>query len=211
MTTEAAPPQVDERPALLRILGCYAIFGCGVFVVSILIADQVVPNHDWVADTISDLGAGRYEFIVDIGLYAFSAALVSVALMAAHSHLGGWRWTYGVIGFAALGLIVFLVGARNEYGDNDSEGVVIHAYLVYALGLLMATLPWAMSDGATRAGTGYRRILIGVSILWTLSAPAFFFLPDGIDGAYERYLGLIAIGTVITLATLFIRRGRDLR
>ena len=67
------------------------------------------------------------------------------------------------------------------------------------------------SDGAARAGAGYRRILISVSILWTLSAPVFFFLPDDIDGAYERYLGLIAIGTVITLATLFIRRGRDLR
>lgn len=193
----------------MRVLGWYAILGCIIFAVSILIADRVVPDHDWVADTISDLGAGRYEFIVDIGLYAFSASLVSIALLAAHVHLGDWRWSVGVVGFAVLGLIVFLVGARNEYGDNDSEGVVIHSYLVYALGFLMATLPWAMSSGAGREGETYRRVLIGVSIIWTLSAPVFFFLPDGIDGLYERYLGLIAVGTVITLASLFIRRAAD--
>ena len=210
MTTETVPPYRGlERPALMRVLGWYAILGCIIFAVSILIADRVVPDHDWVADTISDLGAGRYEFIVDIGLYAFSASLVSIALLAAHVHLGDWRWSVGVVGFAVLGLIVFLVGARNEYGDNDSEGVVIHSYLVYALGFLMATLPWAMSSGAGREGETYRRVLIGVSIIWTLSAPVFFFLPDGIDGLYERYLGLIAVGTVITLASLFIRRAAD--
>jgi len=192
----------------MKVLGWYAITGCVIFAATILIADLVVPDHDWVADTISDLGAGRYEFIVDIGIYAFSASLVSIALLAAHVHLGDRGWSVGIVGFALLGLIVFLVGARNEYGDGDSEGVVIHAWLVYALGLLMATLPWAMADGAGREGRGYGRVLIGISILWTISAPVFFFLPDGVDGLYERYLGLVAVGAVITLAALFIRRAR---
>lgn len=210
MDDDAAPPKVQEHPQLLIALGWCAILGCIAFAGSVLIADFVVPEHDWIADTISDLGAGRYEFIADIGLYAFSAALISVALLAAHVHLGGKGWSVGIVGLALLGLIVFLVGARNEYGDNDSEGVVIHIYLVYALGLLMAVIPWSMSNGASRADAHYGRILVSISALWTISAPIFFLLPDGIDGIYERYLGLIAIIFVLSLATLFIRRGTKL-
>lgn len=211
MTEVPAPRHLEIQATLLIVLGWTAVLGCVVFGVSIVIADILVPNHGWIADTISDLGAGRYEFIVDIGIYAFSASLVSVALMAAHLHLGGWRWSFGVVGFAALALIVFLVGARNEYGDSDSEGVVIHVYLVYAIGLLMALIPWAMSKGAHRVSDTYATVLIAISIVWTISAPVFFFLPNWIDGLYERYLGLIAFAAVITLARLFMASARQLR
>jgi hypothetical membrane protein len=202
--------KVQEHAGLIIGLAYYAIAGCLIFGVSILIADFIVPDHDWIADTISDLGAGEYEFIVDIGLYAYSASLVSIALLCAHVHLGGWTWSLGIVGFALLGLIVFLVGARNEYGDNDNEGVVIHIYLVYALGLLMAVLPVALTGGAARADAIYRKLLIGYAVLWTVSAPFFFFLPDSIDGIYERYLGLISVATVVTLAWMFITRARKL-
>ena len=208
MTEVPAPRHLEIQATLLIVLGWTAVLGCVVFGVSIVIADILVPNHGWIADTISDLGAGRYEFIVDIGIYAFSASLVSVALMAAHLHLGGWRWSFGVVGFAALALIVFLVGARNEYGDSDSEGVVIHVYLVYAIGLLMALIPWAMSKGARLVSDTYATVLIAISIVWTISAPVFFFLPNWIDGLYERYLGLIAFAAAITLARLFMASAR---
>ncbi len=211
MCDETAVPMIREEPDLMLALGWYAIIGCAIFVITVVIADFVVPDHDWIADTISDLGAGRYEFIVDVGLYAFSAALVSIALLAMHIHLGGWGWSLGGVGFALLGLIVFLVGARNEYGDADSEGVVIHIYLVYAIGVLMAAIPWLMARGAGRAGRNYRRVLIAVSLIWIVSAPIFFFLPTDIDGLYERYLGLLVIVAVITLARLFIRRGQKQR
>lgn len=208
MPNEAVPPTIKDQPMLIVGLGWFAIVGCAVLCLSILIADFVVPNHDWVADTISDLAAGRYEIIVDIGLYTFSAALVAIALLAAHVHMGGWAWSVGLIGFAVFGLVVFLIGARNEYGDADSDGVVIHRYLVYATGVLMAVVPWCMASGAARAGQNYGRVLVGISILWSVSAPFFFILPTGVDGIYERYLGLIAMAAVVTLARLFIMRGR---
>lgn len=208
MRDETALPRIDEKPELMLALGWYAIIGCILFGVTIIIADFMVPDHDWVADTISDLGAGRYEYIVDIGLYAFSASLIAIALLATHVHLGGWRWSLGAVGFACLGLVVFLVGARNEYGDGDSEGVVIHIYLVYAIGVLMAFIPWFMSHGAARAGRGYRHALIAIAVIWAISAPVFFVLPTGIDGLYERYLGILAVAAVVTMARLFIRRGQ---
>jgi len=200
----------NHAPRLMVCLAVYAIIGCVALASSILVADFVVPNHDWIADTISDLGAGRYEFIVDIGIYAFSGSLIALALLSSHQHLGDWRWSSGVVGLALLGLIVFLVGARNEYGDNDSEGVVIHVYLVYALGVLFTAIPLLMADGARKVSTTISVCLIALAIAWTVFAPIFFFLPDTIDGIYERFLGLIVMAIIIAFALLFLRRARSL-
>ncbi|APG49024.1 hypothetical protein PhaeoP97_03673 (plasmid) [Phaeobacter porticola] len=174
MIKETAQPKLAEEPTLMIALGVYAILGCLIFAASILIADQIVPDHDWIADTISDLGAGEYEFIVDIGIYAFAAALISLSLLAAHVHMGGWEWSLGTVGLALLGLIVFLVGARDEYGDSDQEGVVIHIYLVYALGALIAAIPVLMAKGVRRAGNILATALTCIAGVWTLSAPVFF-------------------------------------
>ncbi|EIE51520.1 hypothetical protein AL036_07310 [Salipiger aestuarii] len=210
MNQETTPAKLQSQPKLMIGLGWYSIIACVVSAVTVLIADFVVPDHDWIADTISDLAAGDYEFIVDIGIYALSSALIATALLAAHVHMDGWRWSIAIVGLAILGLIVFLIGARNEYGDNDSEGVVIHVYLVYVLGFLMAAVPALMAQGAGRAGRGYQRMLIAIAVVWVFSAPVFFFLPTGFDGIYERYLALITFAMILTLARLFIKRGQAL-
>jgi len=208
--TTITPAYIKLQPRQAQRLAIHAVCACVVSAIAVLIADFVVPDHDWIADTISDLGAGKFEFIVDIGIYALSSALIATSLMAAHVHLGGWRWSLGAVGLAVLGLIVFLIGARNEYGDNDSEGVVIHVYLVYALGFLMATVPALMAKGASRVGSGFERGLVAISILWGLSAPIFFFLPTAIDGIYERYLGLIAFTLICLLSRLFFRFSKEI-
>lgn len=196
-------PAVDVRFA--RILSWYAIAGCVIFTLSILIADFVVPHHDWMADTISDLGAGQYEYIVDIGIYAFSASLLALAMCGAHLHPGSTSWSIGLICLSFLALVVFLVGARNEYGDQDQDGTVIHIYLVYALGVLMAVVPLLMARGA---GPRFGTMLRAVSVLWILAAPPFFWMPDTIDGVYERGLGLISFAMVAVLSALFLNRVR---
>ena len=201
--------EVAEQPRLLFGLSLLAVLGCLALAVSILIADRVVPDHDWIADTISDLGAGRSEFIVDIGLYTFSAALIGLAVSAAHVHLGAWDWSIGIIALVTFGLLVFLIGARNEYGDNDDEGWVIHGYLVYGVGLAMTVACFAMARGAARASPHYRRILIATGVVWVISAPVFFFLPTDIDGIYERYLGGVACIMVLALAHLFYQRSKQ--
>jgi hypothetical protein len=129
-------------------------------------------------------------------------------VLAAHVHLGAWDWSVGIIALIVFGLLVFLIGARNEYGDNDSEGWVIHTYLVYALGLAMAVACFALARGAARAGPRYRTILIGTGVVWCASAPIFFFLPTEVDGIYERYLGAVSFVLVLTLAHLFHQRAK---
>jgi hypothetical protein len=203
-------PPAGERPGFLQAAGAVAAAGCAVFALAVIVAGFVVPDYDIVADTISDLGAGRHKTIADLGLYAFSAALLACALGAAHAHLGGARWSWGAAGLALLALVVFLVGSRDAYGDGDREGTAIHGYLVYALGALFAAIPWAMARGAGVAGRGYRVALRWCAILWALAAPWFFVMPTHLDGLYERGLGLIALAFVLTLARLFWARGRRL-
>jgi hypothetical membrane protein len=201
-------PPSEERGSFETAMGIVGILGCLSFIVAVVVGDIVVPDHDFVADTISDLGAGQYEMIADVGIYSFSAALIACALGGAHAHLGGDRWSWALGGLAFLGLIVFLVGARNEYGDGDDEGVVIHIYLVYALGLLFAVIPWAMARGAGIMGRGWRVAFRWCAAVWAVAAPVFFFLPTGIDGLYERGLMLIAIVFTVILSALLIVRGR---
>ena len=215
MTTVTQHPSVHdgpddpgaERPTFLRFLAALALGGCALFAVTILIADFAVPDHDWVADTISDLGAGKREWIVDIGIYGYSAALIACAVGAAHSHMGGRGWSFGIFGLIALGLIVFLVGARNEYGDHDDDGAVIHTQLVWALGLLFAIVPWAMSAGAGAVSDRLKWLCRGVTLAWVPLAPAFMLVvPDSWDGLYERGLGLITFAFVAAIAAVLLLR-----
>lgn len=208
MNRKFRPSDAALQPRYLIVLGWIGILSCAVFAGSVVVADLMVPDQRWMSDTISDLGAGELEFIVDIGLYAFSAGLIACALGASHIHLGGARWSWGIVGLAFLGLVVFLVGARNEYGDGDDEGVVIHSYLVYALGLLFFAVPMAMSWGARAAGVGFLRAFRFGAVVWALAAPPFFFVPDDVDGAYERGLMLLAFIFVISLGRLLISEGR---
>lgn len=192
----------------LRAAGAVGLAGCVLLPASVILGDLLVPNHDFVSETISDLAAGRWEFIADAGLYSFALSLLACAVGGAHDHPGGARWSWGVGGLSLLALVVCMVAARNEYGDGDDGGVVIHVYLVYALGLLFALVPWLLSRGAGRLGRGYRIGLRWGAVLWALAAPVFFFVPTSIDGLYERGLGLIAVGIVSILSWFLWQRGR---
>jgi len=197
-----------ERPYLLMAFGALGILGCVSLVLGTVIAQMVVPGHDWIADTISDLGAGEWEIIMDLALYGFAAGLMATALAASHAHLGGVAWSMGVTGLAILAALVIVVGARNEYGDGDNEGIVIHIYLVYGIGLFFTVVPFCMAAGIGRDHGAARWLLILLGIAWVCAAPVFLFSPTSIDGLLERGLGLIACGIVVVLSWVFYTRGR---
>ncbi|MGR3463146.1 DUF998 domain-containing protein [Limimaricola sp.] len=209
MKDAAGQPVDAERPYLLLLAAGLGFLGCLSLIGGTIAAQIVVPGHDWIADTISDLGAGEWEIIMDVALYGFAAGLFALALAAAHAHLGGIGWSAGVFSLAILAALVVIVGARNEYGDADSDGVVIHIYLVYGLGALFLAAPLSMAAGFGRHHPGARRTLIGLAIAWAVMAPLFLMVPTTIDGLAERGLGLIACGMVAVMSWVFWIRGRD--
>lgn len=146
---------------------------------------------------------------MDVALYGFAAGLFAVSLAAAHAHLGTVGWSVGIFSFAVLAALVVIIGARNEYGDGDNEGVVIHIYLVYVLGALFTLAPLCMA-GALRANHRWaRNALIGLAAAWVILCPVFLLAATSIDGLLERVLGLIACAIVWTLCAVFFQRGQN--
>jgi Protein of unknown function (DUF998) len=195
-----------EHRALLLVLAAIGFLGCVALIAGTLVAQAFVPDYDWVRDTISDLAAGEWEIVMDLALYGFAAGLVATSLAAAHAHLGGGGWSVGVLALAVVAALVIVVAARNEYGDRDSEGVVIHGYLVYGLGALFLLTPLCMARGFGSAERWSRPVLLVLAALWAIIAPVFLLAPTHIDGLLERALGLIACAMICTMCTVFLRR-----
>lgn len=202
---------VAERPRLLITLAVIGVMGSVAMIAGMFVAQTLVPDYNWVSDTISDLAAGEWEMVMDVALYGFAAALFAVSLAAAHAHLGTVGWSVGILSFAVIAALVVIIGARNEYGDGDNEGVVIHIYLVYGLGALFTLAPICMV-GALRAEHRWaRNALIGLAVAWAILCPVFLLSATSIDGLLERVLGLIACAMVWTLSAVFYQRGRHPR
>lgn len=197
----------DERPYLLITLAVIGFLGCAAVIVGMFVAQTLVPDYNWVSDTISDLAAGEWEIVMDVALYGFAAGLLAVSLAAAHAHLGGVGWSVGVLSFALLAALVVVVGARNEYGDSDNEGMVIHIYLVYGIGVLFTLAPLCMANAMGQHHVWAQRALIALAVAWAILCPIFLLSATSIDGLLERALGLVACALVCTLCAVFFLRG----
>lgn len=200
-------PELPGRPAFLVTVGIAGFSGCVVLIAGSFLGALLVPSYSWVSDTISDLAAGRNELVMDLALYGFAGALVAVALGAAHLHLGRANWTLGIFALVLSAATVVIVGARNEYGDGDNEGVEIHIYLVYLLGVLLALPPLLMAEGVRIVAPVYRCCFRVLGAAWVLAAPVFFLVPTGWDGLYERCLALITVSWVGLLSYIFVSTG----
>ena len=189
---------------LLMATAVIAMAGSIAMILGNIIGSIVVPNHDWIADTVSDLAAGKYEIIQDVALYCYAASLIACAVGAAHLHQDGTRWNFGIGCLALLAMCVVIIGARNEYGDQDNEGVVVHIYVVYVLGLLFAALFLLMARGMSMIARRYAMISYACAALWIVGAPIFFFMPSGYDGAFERGLGVITVVWIVAFSWMLI-------
>ncbi len=198
-------------PGFLRCLVWVTALGAVGLVGGNIVGSYVVPGHDWVADTVSDLAAGKYEIIQDVSLYGFAASLTALGLACAHLHNGVAKWSLLTFCLVLLALCVVIIGARNEYGDGDSEGIVIHIYVVYAIGVLFAA---AFTLTALEGGriAGFMVPLSWVClVLWAIGAPIFFTLPTAWDGVWERGLGVITVVWALGFALALRQFARDHR
>ncbi len=206
----------DERPEtlaarpntlLLGICGWVGILGAVAVLISNLVGSAVVPDYNWVADTISDLAAGRYEIIQDVGLYAFAGSLLACSVGASHAHDGSDRWSLSVIALSLMAALVVVIAARNEYGDSDPQATWgVHLGLVYLLMLLFLFATVLMAPGLGRVRPRY---LVGSLLctgLFVVSAGAYFVAPNGYDGLVERAVALVSIAWVAIVSSMLLER-----
>lgn len=195
MTNENTLPESQRSLSLrfLTVLAWLALAGGIALIAGNVVGSAIVPNHDWVSDTVSDLAAGRYEIIQDIALYGYAGTLAALALSCAHLHGGSWHWNALTFALMLLAVCVIIIGARNEYGDGDNEGIVIHSYIVYAMGaLFVAAFVLAARIFRTNEVL-FTKISWVCAGVWAFGAPVFFIMPTAYDGAWERGLGVVAV------------------
>ncbi len=202
---------MNKQINYLTFLGILGLLGCATLIIGSVIAPFFVPDYNWISDTISDLAAGNSEIIMDTSLYIFGAGLFAISLAASYAHSQQNRWSVGVLSLSIIAALIIIIAARNEYGDKDNEGIVIHIYLVYAMGLLFFITPLCFANYIGKYNLLFKKILITAAIIWAISTPIFFFVPTAIDGLIERILGLIACLMVSIWSIFYIRYNKIIK
>ena len=189
-----------------RVIGGVALFGCAaVLVCDFIMWALLLPDYSPLSGTISELGAGPHHDLQDAGLVLF---VIGILALFGGLVLRGEACTraYVVRGaFLLLAIDITLIALVNEYGDGDTGGMVLHPYFVGALYVLVAVLLWLGPTVEPTKGSSWAKLGRVLAVIWVLTAPFFYMVPDSINGAYERFLGLIMVASVAIAAYELLR------
>lgn len=197
------------RPELLIVCGLAGILGSLAPTVANVIA-ATVAEHDFTADTISDLARGPHKWIMDTGFYIGAAGYLGLAVAAAHLHLGRVLWSLSIFALLALALVIVLLGVWDDFHTegNNPPGMTVHTKLTFALGPLYVAGPLLMVRDARRVNRGYGALFVAAAFLWLIFAAAFKLAPNGYDGLLEKIAVLATLLWSLPLAWLFLSDGR---
>lgn len=185
---------------LLLLTGALGLLGSIVPNFANLIA-SALTDHDFIADTISDLGRGRYKWIMDTGFYINAAGLISLSIGSAHAHLGGRLWSLGVISLALLSLVTIMIGLWDQFGGEDMS---IHTRLTFVLGPLYLIGPLVMAKGIAVVAPKLRVVFLVAAVAWIVLATGFKLAPDAYDGIIEKLAVLSTLVWTVPLSWMLI-------
>ena len=202
MRLEGARP-VGGRPldgwaSILAWLGAVAV------VVANIVGARLHDETGLFADTISNLAAGRYSWVLDGALIAFAVGMAAVGIALWRYRLDGWRWHAGVALLMVTAAAIVVIALYEEYGDGDTGGTTIHLEVVIGMAVAFALTTWLLAPGLTRIGDRWAAFSALTGFGWVLLGLAYFFLaPDGWDGLIERlaagFMVLWAVGMAVLL------------
>lgn len=209
--TDSIPDFPSEaRPELLLVCGIIALLGT-VAPILAMTTGWLFTDHDFVADTISDLGRGPHKIIMDVGFYMNSAAILALAIAAAHLHLGRTRWSFGIFTLTLLALLTVMIGLWDAFGRTNAEGagMAVHTWLTFGLGPLYLVGPVLMAPGVARLHRWMPWAFYASAALWIVFATAFKLSTDDIDGLIEKIALCATYGWTLPLTWLFLKHGRQ--
>lgn len=176
-------------------LGCIAIS-----VVLTIVASLLTNDANMVASTISDVAAGPYDWVQDLGLYILSVGLCGLAYSMLHLPACQWHWRAAVTTLPIMALSVTVMGFYQEYGDGDNESGVIHVYFVYMFGASFLALLLLSIPSLMRHNSWWRPLNLTWFCVWLAVAIYYFKMGTGWDGLVERGLGLAYLAWMFLLA-----------
>ena len=183
---------------ITKVCGVIAVAGCVLVSLADLVG-TIVKGHNPISQTISKLAIGEHAWIQDVGLDAYAVGVFALAVGLFLVVSGGWRWYTGLVLLVLLGIDIVFISEHNQYAGRPGRGAAIHIYLVYALYALVAAIPLFLAEGMRRFDKRWRVGSWAMSLSWLVLAPFFFFVPDTMNGAYERFLALFLVVSVASV------------
>jgi hypothetical protein len=165
-----------------------------------IVGSLLTPDANMVANTISNVAAGPYDWVQDIGFYILSAGLCALAYGMAHLPSTRWYWHGAVAMLPIMAIAVTVMGVYQEYGDGDNESGEIHMYLVYVFGGSFLALLLLSIPGLMRHNSWWRPLNLTWFCVWLAVAIYYFNMSTGWDGLVERGLGLAYLAWMFLLA-----------
>ncbi len=194
------------QPALLALCGVAGLIGA-VAPTFLNIVASVIAEHDFVADTISDLGRGPHKWIMDTGFYISAAGLIALALASAHAHVGQIGWSMGLFCLALTSLVTVMLGLWDKFGGSGDMSV--HTRLTFLLGPLYFLGPLLMAPALRHISRFTASLFVCSAILWLAFATAFKLAPDNVDGILEKTAVLATLLWTMPLSLLMLRLARS--
>ena len=202
----------SDNPLILLLIGIFIVLAAINVAIMDLFHGLTMEGYSYIADTISNLAAGKGSTILDISIQVFS---ISIALLS----FGLWRlgqltndvkWTYSLacVLLIVIAVVINFIAAYDAYfNDVDSTALTIHRWLTYALYSCFAAVTFLMAskfDEYSKIWGKYSRI---TGALWLVSAPIFMFMPTHMDGLYERFVATQLILWIMVSAVMLIMIG----
>jgi len=180
-----------------------AIAGCAIAVACDLLGAALSDRIGLASDTISNLAAGEWDILSDLGIYAFVLGVLAVTVGLIRWRVSRWDWRIGTVLLVVLAVDYTLIAAYEAY--STGEGTQIHYKLVYLMG---AAFPLTVLLTAGQFYELDRRLGIALylgGVLWAIAAPLLFVVPTAWDGLYERALALGKLGWFVTMGVMIWR------
>ena len=180
-----------------------AIAGCAIAVVCDLLGVGLSERMGIASDTISNLAAGPWDILSDLGIYAFVVGVLAVTVGLIRWRVSRWDWRLGTILLVVLAVDYTLIAAYEAY--STGEGTQIHYKLVYLMGV---AFPLTVLLTAGQFYEIDRRLGIALyigGVLWAIAAPFLFVVPTAWDGLYERGLALGKLGWFVIMGVMIWR------
>lgn len=155
------------------------------------------------SETISNLAAGEWDILSDLGIYAFVVGVLAVTVGLLRWRVTRWDWRVGAALLVLLAVDYTLIAAYEAY--STGEGMQIHYKLVYVMGV---AFPLTVLLTAGQFWEIERRLGIALyvgGVLWAIAAPFLFLVPTAWDGLYERALAFAKLGWFVTMGVMIWR------